>query len=256
MPASDEDLKARIAAGERLGPDDALSPGYRGEVVRLMTIFVDSELAWAAGYADHINRAPGMRERVVTARIVAEKLGHSEQVMALLEPFGVKPELYIRSHAWTARLDRNTNIGNRRIGEDKRLNVLHYPLEGWTDAVTMNALFGATTVVHLGELANCSFAPLADAMSEIVRHEGEHAALGVNGLRQAIERQGRAAAQVAVDYWYPRVADTFGVVGSERYPLYKAYGLRQHTNAELLGMWEAAVAPWLAELKLAAPSGD
>jgi len=28
------------------------------------------------------------------------------------------------------------------------------------------------------------------------------------------------------------------------------------TNAELLGMWEAAVAPWLAELKLAAPSGD
>lgn len=256
MPGSDEDLKARIAAGERLGPDDALSPGYRGEVVRLMTIFADTELAWAAGYADHINRAPGMRERVVTARIVAEKLGHAERVLTLLQPFGVKPELYIRSHAWTARLDRNIDIGNRRIGEDKRLNVLHYPLEGWTDAVAMNALFGATTVVHLDELANCSYAPLAEAMTDIVTCEGEHAALGVNGLRQAVERQGPTAAQVAVDYWYPRVADTFGVVGSDRYTLYRDYGLRRHANAELLARWQETVSPWLAELNLAAPFRD
>lgn len=254
MPKGDEALRARIASGETMGADDALTPGYRGEVVRLMTIFVDTELAWAAGYADFINRAPGIRERVVAAGIVADKLGQAEDVLRLLEAFGVVPELYVRSHAWTARVDRTIDLGNRRVGEDKRLNVLYYPLEGWTDAVTMNALFGATTAFHLGELARCSYAPLAGAMQAIVAREAEHTRLAVEGLRQAVGRGDRASAQASLDYWYPRVAATFGRIGSDRFELYRAYGLRQHTNAEMLAMWRADVGTWLDDIGLAAPA--
>jgi 1,2-phenylacetyl-CoA epoxidase catalytic subunit len=254
MPAKEKDLLKRTGAGRKITSEAQMSPAYRGEVTRLMTIFVDTELAWAAGYADYINQAPGMRERVVTAQVVTEKLGHAETVMGLLEPFGVKPGLYIRAHAWTARLDRNVDLGNRRVGDDKRLNALHYPCQGWTDALTSHLLLGLSAPIHLGELASCSYAPLAKAMKAIVTNEAKHAKLAERGLKQAIEREGSsAAAQVAVDYWYPRVAATFGVIGSERYALYRRYGLRKRTNAQLLAKWQDTVASRLKALKLKAP---
>ena len=254
MTADEKALLATIAGGGRIADLHDMTPVYRGEVIRLMTIFVDTELAWAAGYADSINSAPGMRERVVAATIVAEKLGHAETVIGLLEPFGVHPELYIRSHAWTGRFDRNVDLGTRKVGDDKRLNVLHYPLEGWTDAVTMNALFGAATVLHLSELAGASYAPLGDAMAGIVEREKGHAAQAAKGLEQAVERGAAAAAQAAVDYWYGRIGATFGRIESERFELYRSFGLRRHTNAELLAQWEGEVTPILDRAGLAKPS--
>ncbi|MBL6958362.1 MAG: phenylacetate-CoA oxygenase subunit PaaI [Rhodospirillales bacterium] len=255
MPADEKGLLKTIKSGRKISNPDKMTPGYRGEVIRLMTIFVDTELAWAAGYADSINRAPGMRERVVAAQIAAEKLGHAEQGMSLLEAFGVNPGLYIRSHAWTARLDRTLDLRNRQVGDDKRLNVLHYPLEGWTDAVVMNFLLGEATVIHLGELAACSYAPLARAMTAIVKRETGHAESAEKGVKQAIGRDATpAAAQVAVDYWYPRVGATFGRIDSDRLKLYQGYGLRKCSNAQLLKTWERAVARKLKRLKLKAPA--
>jgi ring-1,2-phenylacetyl-CoA epoxidase subunit PaaA len=254
MAVKEQDLLKRTGAGRAVTAPSQMSPAYRGEVTRLMTIFVDTELAWAAGYADYINEAPGIRERVVAAQVVREKLGHAEAILALLEPFYVRPGLYVRSHAWSARLDRNVDLGNRRIGDDKRLNVLHCPNQGWTDAVVANLLIGISAPVHLGELAGCSYAPLAKAMKTIVKSEAEHARLAEKGVKQAIEREGStAAAQVSVNYWYPRVAATFGVIGSERFRLYKSYRLRRHTNAELLARWKSAAAQRLKALKLKAP---
>lgn len=247
---ADEALLTRLANGETLSAADDLSPQYRGEIVRLMSIFVDTEMAWAAGYADFINRAPGMRERVVAARIVAEKLDHAERVLSLQTVFGVRPELYIREHAWTARLDRNVRLGNRRVGDDKRLNVLHYPLEGWTDAVVMNALMGPATVLHLTELAGSSYLPLADVMGTIVEREAEHARLAERGVAQAIERQGAGPAQAAADYWYPRIADSFGRLDSDRFDQYSRYGLRKATNAELLALWQEDTRDLLGRLEL------
>ena len=253
MPATEQALLKRIRSGGTVTSDSQMSPGYKGEAIRLMTIFVDTEMAWAAGYADYINRAPGMRERVIAAQVVSEKLGHAEIVLKLMEPFGVRPGLYIRSHAWTARLDRNLDLGTRRVGDDKRLNVLHYPYQGWMDAVASNLLLGYSAPVHLTELATCSYAPLAKAMTAIVKRETEHAKLAERGLAQAIDREGTAPAQVAVAYWYPRVAATFGGIASERYALYRRYGLRHRDNATLLAKWQATVGARLKKLGLKVP---
>lgn len=251
---SDADLIARIGGGGRLDAEDELSPGYRGELMRLMVVFVDSELAGAAGFVDHINGAPGLRERGIAARMVAEKFAHAEAVLALLERFGVNPALYVRSHPWSARLNREVDLGTRRIGGDKRLNVFHYPLQGWLDAVAMNMLMGIASSIQLTELAACSYAPLAAVMSDVVPREAEHAGLGETGLRQAIERTGdRLAAQAAVNYWHPRVAATFGRLDSRRFELYCSYGLRQHGNADLLARWEGEMQTRLAALELTAP---
>ncbi len=254
MTTDEKTLTDRIAAGEKIERGAALSVGFRSELMRLMVIFADSEIAGAAGFADVINCGPGLKERMIAARIVSEKFQHAETVLALLQDFGVNPALYVSSHPWSARLDRDVDLGARRIGGDKRLNVFYYPLEGWTDAVAMNMLMGAATTVQIGELQHCSYQPLAECMAAIVQREAEHAELGERGVRAAIERRGSTlAAQAAVGYWYPRVAATFGRIDSDRMNLYRQYGLRQHSNSELLQTWESAMGERCNRLGLQVP---
>jgi ring-1,2-phenylacetyl-CoA epoxidase subunit PaaA len=255
MATDEAELVARIAEGRKLGAEDELPLGYRGELMRLMVVFVDSELAGAAGFVDHINAAPGLRERKTAARIVAEKFGHAESVLELLKRFGVNPSLYVRSHPWAARLDRSLDLGNRRIGGDKRLNVFHYPLEGWIDAVAMNMLMGTASAIQLAELVDCSYLPLAEAMRQIVPREAEHAGSGEAGLGQAIARDGATlAAAASVGYWHGRVAASFGRIDSERIELDRRYGLRRRSNAELLARWEGEIGERLRRLGLETPT--
>ena len=254
MPATEEDLIARIAAGEKIASAEDLPPGYRGELMRLMVVFVDSELAGAAGFVPFINSAPGLKARSIAARMVSEKFAHAQAVLELLAEFGVDAGLYVRSYAWDARLDRTIDLGSRRIPGDKRLNVFHYPIQGWVDSVTMNMLMGTASSIQLGDQLDCSYAPLAAVLREIVNREAEHAALGETGLARAIEHaEDTAPAQVALDYWYPRVAATFGRMESERFEQYQRYGLRKHSNAELLEAWTADIGPRLVKLGLVAP---
>lgn len=253
MQKQDKDFLNRVAAGHKVGAGETLPTAYRSEVMRLLVVFADSELAGAAGFCPFINRGPGLRERIVAAKIVAEKYVHAELALKLLEPFGVNPTLYVRSHAWDSRLDRNVDLGTRRIGGDKRLNVFHYPLEGWEDAVVFNMLMGTATAIQLGEMENASYQPLAELIAQILPREKEHAALGETGVRQAIERSGsKSAAQAAVDYWLPRVAATFGRVDSEHASTYIQYGLRRRSSADMLNDWKTQTNASLKRLGLKA----
>jgi 1,2-phenylacetyl-CoA epoxidase catalytic subunit len=93
-------------------------------------------------------------------------------------------------------------------------------------------------------------------MDAIVPQESRHARLGENGLREALERGASVnGVQALVDYWYPRVADTFGRTDSDRFDLYRRYGLRRHSNAELLAAWEGEIGDRLGRLGLSVPGG-
>ncbi len=209
MQKQDTGFLELIAAGNTIGAPEgdllkcagmSVPTAYRNELMRLVVVFADSELAGAAGFCPFINRGPGLRERIVAAKIVTEKYVHAELALALLKPFGVNPLLYVRSHAWDSRLDRHLDLGTRRIGGDKRLNVFHYPLEGWEDALVFNMLMGAATAIQLAEMEHCSYLPLAEAIGQILPREQEHAKLGESGVAQAIERGGnQAAVQAAVE---------------------------------------------------------
>lgn len=264
MHRQDRNFLERIAAGNRIDAPkgdslrcagEAVPTDYRSELLRLVVVFADSELAGAAGFCPFINRGPGLRERIVAAKIVTEKYVHAEMALKLLEPFGVNPGLYVRSHAWDSRLDRHVDLGTRRIGGDKRLNVFHYPLEGWEDAVVFNMLMGYATAIQLAEMERSSYAPLAAAIAQILPREREHAQLGESGVSQAIEHGGgKAAAQAAVNYWHSRVAATFGRVDSDHATTYIQYGLRRRGSAEMLNDWQAQSTAALKRLGLAIPA--
>lgn len=240
-----------LAQGGVLTSPGNVPPRYRGELLRLMATFVDSELAGSAGFADTINHAPGIKARIAAARIVLEKADHAERVLDLMGSFGADTKRYAVHHPWNARLARDADLGAARHGGDMRLAVFHYPLQGWVDAVVMNVLMGRAVVIQLDELAKVSYAPLAEVFREIAPREQRHMELGLEGLTKTAETaEGRDAARSAVAYWHPRVAASFGVAGSAKFEMLKRMGLRHRPNEDLLAEWEADVEAMLEKLGL------
>lgn len=241
---SDEaDIMGYLARGGKLSAPDNAPPRYRAELLRLMASFVDSELAGAAGFADCINLGPGVKERIAASRIVLEKLDHAETVLKIMGAFGANVARYQNVHPWAARIGRDDDIGLTRRAGDMRLNVFHYPISGWTDSVVLNVLMGTATVIQLGDYAVMSYQPLAEAFRAILPREQRHAELGVEGLDAIGARGGAAQREISesVDYWFPKVAATFGGANSPRTELLRRFGVRRRTNADLLDEWRSRI---------------
>lgn len=236
-----------LAQGGKLTSPENVPPRYRAELLRLMSSFVDSELAGSAGFAAAINHAPGIRERIAASRITLEKAAHAEQVLDLMTGFGTDKARYNSAHDWAARVARDATLEPRRQGGDMRLSVFHYPLDGWTDAVVMNTVMGLATTVQLAEMERCSYQPLAEVLRDITPREVRHMELGLEGL----ERIGATdAARASVAYWVPRVAETFGPAQSDRFDRLHEMGLRHTDNETLRQTWRAEVETRLKPLGL------
>ncbi len=240
-----------LAQGGVLSSPDNAPARYRGELMRMMSSFVDSELAGSAGFADAINFAPAIKERIAASRITLEKADHAERVLAIMGDFGTDTARYQAMHDWSARLPRDAAHNAERIGSDMRLSVFHYPLEGWTDAVVMNVLMGLASGVQLAELSRVSYGPLAEVFRGVAPREARHAELGREGLEKITATpEGRAEAMASIAYWQPRVAASFGAPASARYETQARFGLRHTPNAAMRADWEKQVAAVLAALDL------
>ncbi|OWV97419.1 phenylacetic acid catabolic [Rhizobium sp. R72] len=239
-----------LKGGVLTSPDNA-PPRYRGELLRLMASFVDSELAGAAGFADTINDAPGIKERIASAKIVLEKTDHAGRVLEIMGSFGADTGRYAIHHPWDARLARDADIGAARQGGDMRLSVFHYPLQGWIDAVVMNVLMGTASTFQLRELTHVSYQPLADVFRAILPREAHHTDLGIEALNRIAESEnGARAAREAIAYWRPRVAASFGLSASARFETLARFGLRHTPNEALMSEWRAAIDARLAACNL------
>ncbi|WP_374299168.1 Phenylacetic acid catabolic protein [Paracoccus sp. (in: a-proteobacteria)] len=240
-----------LAQGGVLTAPGNVPARYRGELMRLMSSFVDSELAASAGFASSINFAPGIKERIAASRITLEKADHAERVLAVMGDFGTDTRRYQIQHDWAARVPRDSDLGSARREGDMRLSVFHYPITGWTDAVVMNVLQGLATGVQMQELTRISYAPLAEVFREIAPREARHAELGLEGLARIVEAdQGRAEAQASLSYWRSRVAAGFGTAKSARYDTQARFGIRHTPNETLLARWEKLANEHLGALGL------
>ncbi len=239
-----------LAQGGVLTSPANASPRYRAEVMKIMASFVDSELAGAAGFADVINTAPGLRERIAAAKIVLEKTRHAEMVLALMGEFGANTARYATSHPWTARLPRDAAPDAARPDHDMRLSVFNFPLEGWADAVTMNLVMGLAVGVQLVELSRVSYQPLAEALAKIGPVEANHVKLAREGVSALIAAGEAEAVAASVAYWRLRVAPIFGSDDPDRFAALQALGLRYRDSGVLRAEWQQALTVTLDELKL------
>lgn len=248
---SEMNIQDYLEQGGKLTSPENVPPRYRGELMRLMASFVDSELAAAAGFADTVNDAPGIRNRIAAAQIVQEKLENAGKVLTVMGEFGADTARYDNQHAWAARMDRDADLAAARQGGDMRLSVFHYPLRGWVDAVVLQLLMGLATQVQMRELAQVSYAPLADLFRDIAPREARHTDLARQGLSQIVDTvDGRTRAGQSVGYWMPRVEAAFGQAGSHRFETLRRFGLRHSPNEDLRDEWRRHAATELTALKL------
>ncbi|WP_298908980.1 Phenylacetic acid catabolic protein [uncultured Aliiroseovarius sp.] len=251
---SDMSITDYLAQGGVLSNPENVPARYRAELMRLMATFVDSALAGAAGFADIINDGPGIKERIAAAKIVLEKTDNADKVLSIMGDFGANTARYANHHPWTDRLARDADIGTSRTDTDMRLSVFNYPMQGWSDAVVMNLLMGLAVGVQMSEFKRVSYAPLAEAFRAVGPVEARHAELAAEGIERLVETgTSTSDLQASVDYWWPRVAASFGKDVSTRASQLQAFGLRHSSNAELREEWEAAAAAQLEKLGLSAP---
>ncbi|GAA0603894.1 Phenylacetic acid catabolic protein [Paenochrobactrum glaciei] len=240
-----------LAKGGVLTAPNNVPARYRGELMRIMSSFIDSELAASAGFASSINFAPAIKERIAASRITLEKADHAERVLNIMGDFGTDKRRYQSQYDWAARVERDSDLGQVRKEGDMRVSVFHYPIINWTDAVVMNVLQGLSTSVLMTELTRISYAPLAEVFREIAPRETRHMQLGLEGLTEIVAtEEGRAEAKTSVAYWLPRVEAGFGAPNSSRFEILARFGLRHSSNKELLAQWNAECSKTLAALGL------
>ena len=224
---------------------------YRAELLRMMFVFVDSELAASAGFASSINFAPDIKARIAASRITLEKADHAQRVLRILSGFGTDAERYEKQHDWTFRLPRESDLPKERQAADMRLPVFYFPLLNWADAIAMSVLQGLAAQVQLEELGRVSYDPLATAFREIAPREQAHTKLSQEGLALLVKTgEHQQSLQQSVDYWYPRVAAGFGQQNAERYEMLHRLGLRHESNESQLQRWTSLVKNQLQPLGL------
>ena len=251
--AEDMTIESYLAAGGVLTNPVNVPPRYRAELMKLMATFVDSELAGAAGFADVINQGPGIKERIAAAKIVLEKTDSADRVLKIMGEFGANTDRYATHHPWTMRLDRDADIGATRSEHDMRLAVFNYPIEGWEDAVVMNLLMSQAVAVQLAQVSQVSYQPLAEVFREIAPIEARHGELALEGAIKLAEQGQSAQMQASVNYWWPRVAASFGTGSAEKTGTLRKMGLRQLTGAEMKDQWVAKATEQVDKLGLETP---
>jgi 1,2-phenylacetyl-CoA epoxidase catalytic subunit len=229
-----------LAEGGMLTSPANVPPRYRAELMKLMTTFVDSELAGAAGFADAINLGPGIKERIAAAKITLEKTDNAHKVLRVMAEFGVDEARYANHHPWVERLPREADIGATRSEHDMRLAVFNYPLAGWNDAVVMNLLMGLAVGVQMEDFQKVSYQPLAEAFREVAPVEARHAELAEEGVAQLMSDGQGESLQTSVGYWWPRVAASFGT--GSRFAETQAMGLRHRSGADMQSDWKTRAA--------------
>lgn len=240
-----------LAQGGRLTNPANVSPRYRAELMKLMSTFVDSELAAAAGFADVINAGPGIKERIAAAKIVLEKTDNADRVLRLMGEFGANTDRYATHHPWSERLERDAPVTARRNGQDMRLSVLNFPLAGWLDAVTMNCVTGHAVVVQLHDMSRVSYQPFAEAIKQVLPVEQRHVELAEEGLHRLVENGQGAPIADSVAYWMPRASAVFGDPSAVRVAQLKRWGLRSRSASELRAEWNSALDATLQRLGIA-----
>ena len=234
---TDAELLARIERGERIESAEEMTEEYRQNLVHLMTMQADSELAGGYGYVPWIMRAPSVEEKHVVAQIVKDEHRHAAVMYGLLADLGVDVDAHVRAHdeAFAMRIDASADdIGTARIGADKRVNIFYYPIDTWADFIFFNFCMDRGAGHQLEDVRQCSYGPWARAIEGIFKEEKFHIRHGEYWVTKlGGDPATRSEAQATLNKWFIRTMNIFGRPGSPKNAVYRKYKLKVRDNDEV-----------------------
>ncbi len=229
------ELEERIARGEKIRRRDEMTDEYYENLVHLMMMQADSELAGAFGYVPWIIKAPGgADEKLIVANIVKDEVRHAKAIYGLLRDLGIDVDARVAEHDYNYRLRENVDLGNQRAAGDMRVNIFYYPIETWADFVMFNFCMDRGAGHQLEDGLDCSYEPWARELQRIAKEETTHLRHGDLWVeRMAKDPATHDEIQAALDKWYPRTMNIFGRPGTSRNALYRRLGLKKRDNDEV-----------------------
>ena len=252
----EERLLAKIQAGERIESPDEMTEEYRQNLVHLLTMQADSELAGAYGYVPWITKAPTVEEKHVVAQIVKDEVRHAVVMYGLLADLGMDVEGHVGAHdqAFTMRIDASADIGTARITSDKRVNIFYYPIETWAVFVFFTFCMDRGAGHQLEDVRGCSYGPWVRAIEGIFREEKFHIRHGEYWVKRLAEDPAtRGEAQQTLNKWYIRTMNIFGRPGSPKNALYRKLRLKLRDNDEVRQAFHNEVKELAAAVGLSLP---
>src|SRR5215510_13984593 len=249
-------MMTKIERGVRLESADEMTPEYRENLVHLLTMQADSELAGGYGYVPWITKAPTVEEKHVVAQIVKDELRHAAVMYGLLGDLGFDVDAHVRRHdeIFTMRIEADADIGTARITSDKRVNIFYYPIDTWADFIFFNFCMDRGAGHQLEDVRHCSYGPWARAIEGIFKEEKFHIRHGEHWVKRlADDPATHDEAQATFAKWYVRTMNIFGRPGSARNRRYRDLRLKVRDNDEVRQAFATEVAELCEKFGLRVP---
>ena len=212
---------------------------YQVLLKRVLRIQADCEIGGPHLYvSEWLLTAPSADDQWMLAKVAGEEIDHFRKINRLLNELGddASDLMYVEK----SRRD---------------LEAFRQAMPTWADVAAFGFLIDRVGQYQLEEFVGCSYLPLDRALPRILQEEKTHVGYGHVKLRDMVRtEEGRAAAQAAIDRWYPRGLDMFGRANSMRAARYQHWGLKRRANEIARTEYVAEVEPLIVGLGLTVPS--
>jgi len=211
---------------------------YQALLKRVLRIQADCEIGGPHLYVSQwLLGAPSADDQWMLAKIAGEEIDHFRKINRLLNELGEDASelMYVEK----SRRD---------------LEAFRQAMPTWADVAVFSFFIDRVGQYQLDEFVGCSYAPLDRALPKIIQEEKTHVGYGHVKLRDLVRtEEGRAQAQTALDRWYPRALDMFGLSSSKRVARYVHWGLKRRSNDAARAEYMTEVAPLIDGLGLVVP---
>jgi len=187
----------RIAADQKIEPQDWMPEAYRKTLLRQISQHAHSEIIGMLPEGNWISRAPSLKRKAILLAKVQDEAGHG---------------LYLYSAAETLGTSRDQLVDALHTGRAKYSSIFNYPTLTWADVGVIGWLVDGAAIMNQVPLCRCTYGPYARAMIRICKEESFHQRQGFDALlamMQGTQAQ-REMVQEAVNRWWWPVLMMFG----------------------------------------------
>jgi ring-1,2-phenylacetyl-CoA epoxidase subunit PaaA len=244
-PARLARFEARVAAEDKVEPNDWMPAAYRRTLTRQISQHAHSEIVGMLPEGNWITRAPSLRRKAALLAKVQDEGGHG---------------LYLYAAAETLGTSREELVEQLLSGKAKYSSIFNYPTLSWADIGAIGWLVDGAAIMNQIPLCRTSYGPYARAMIRICKEESFHQRQGYE-IMLTLARgtpQHKAMAQDALNRWWWPSLMMFGPPDAESAHTDQSmrWKIKRFTNDALRQQFVDATVPQGHYLGLSFPDPD
>lgn len=212
---------------------------YRRAVEKIVVSHAINELHGAQVFDEvAVAFAPTPYWKWLTCRVAMEEYGHHVRFFRLGREIGIAEDAMI------------PHTSGKRT-----LSIFDFPLRSWEEFCVIKLVADLAEIIQVEDLMKCSYLPLRSVAKATLPEEKFHAKFGEQSVAElAREPKTKARVQAALDRIFPSMPAFFGSDQSKNNELYRKFGIKFRTNAEMRADYMQRVKRVVEDLGLVLPA--